>query len=242
MKKFLSLVAIASSISLAAPPVKLGVEALVGYNILSLGDDVGDGITTGSPEAQASMGFAVGPNLTIPLNEQIGLEGGAVFLYDMNRYENTLDAGVLGSNEEEHTISQMSLGLKIQPVFQIGELVKVKVGYEWDMPLGGSVETKRTTTLGSASSTATRESDIVWAPADESDVGSSEIAFLSTHNLLVGASFGILPNLAFTVQGKFALTGSVPHYKANGDLDGAAGSDSNIMAHQIAVGVQLGMF
>lgn len=242
MKKFLPLVAVASSLSLAAAPVKFGVEALVGYNILSLGDDVGDGLATGSPEAKASMGLAVGPNLTIPLNERIGLEGGAVFLYDMNRYENTLDLGALGSNREEHTINQMSLGLKIQPVFQIGENVKVKVGYEWDMPFGGTVETKRTTTLGSASTSATSESDIVWAPSQESDVGSSEIAVLSTHNLLVGASFALLPNLAFTVQGKFALTGSVPAYKANGDLDGAAGSDSNIMTHQIAVGMQLGMY
>lgn len=241
MKKFLPLIAIATSLSIAAP-VKFGVEALVGYNILSLGDEVGNGLATGSPEAKPSMGFAVGPTMTFPVNEQIGLEGGAVFLYDVNRYENTLDLGVLGSNLEEHTINKMSLGLKIQPVFQIGENVKVKVGYEWDMPFGGTVETKRTTTLGSASTSATDEYDIVWAPADESDVGSSEIAVLSTHNLLLGASFALLPNMAFTVQGKFALTGSVPHYKANGDLDGAASSDSNIMVNQIAVGVQFGMY
>lgn len=242
MNKFLPLIAVATSLSFASP-VRFGVDAMIGYNALSLGDDVGDGLATGSPEAKASMGFAVGPYLTFPVNEQIGLEGGAVFLYDVNRYENTLDAGVLGSNREEHTINKMSLGLKIQPVFQIGEKVKVKVGYEWDMPFGGTVETKRTTTLlGTQAPSSTEESDIVWAPAKKSDVGSSESAVLSTHNLLVGASFGILPNLAFTVQGKFALTGSVPFYKANGDLDGAASSDSNIMTHQIALGLRLGMY
>jgi hypothetical protein len=136
----------------------------------------------------------------------------------------------------------MSLGLKFQPVFQIGPMLQVKAGYEWDMPFGGTAETKRTTTLVGVSSTSTSNPDIIWAPAKSSDIGSSEVAVLSTHNLLLGAAFEILPNLAITLQGKFALTGSVPHYKANGDLDGAASSNSNIMAHQVAVGIQLGGF
>lgn len=240
MKKSLPLIALATSLCSAAP-VKFGVDGLVGYNNLSIGSDVGAGLVTGSPEAKPSFGFAIGPTVAFVVNPQLEVEGGASFLYDMNRFENTIEAGILGSNLEEHTIDQMSLGLKIQPVLRVGERFKVKAGYEWDMPIGGTSETKRTTTLLGLTAISTETADIVWAPAKRSDVKSSEAAVLSTHNLIAGVSYDILPALAVSLQGKFALTGTVPSYKTNGDLDGAASSSSNIMAHQIALGVKVGV-
>lgn len=240
MNKSLPLIAFATSLCFAAP-VKIGFEGLIGYNVLSLGEDLGAGLVTGSPQAKPSFGLAIGPTLTVPVNVLFGVEGGVSFLYDRNSFENTIDAGILGSNLEEHTIDQVSVGLKIQPVFQIAERFQVKAGYEWDMPIGGTAETKRTTTLLGLSTISTRTADIVWAPSKLSDVKTSDAAVLSTHNLIAGASYDILPNLAVTLQGKFALTGSQPSYKANGDLDGAASSSSNMMSHQIALGLKLGM-
>ena len=240
MNKSLILIAATAAASFAAP-IQFGIEAKAGYNVLSLGSDLDAGVVAGSPESQPSFGAAIGPTFAYGLNEQFALGGSVLFVYDLNRFDNTFDLGVLGSNKEEHTISQMSLGLQFAPVFHINEFFSVKFGYEWDMPFSGTSENKRTTTLGSASNTATDKSDIVWAPAKLSDVGTKEFPVLSTHNLILGGAYQITPMVALTLQGKVGLTGSVPHYNASGDLDGAAGSGSNMRSHQIAVGMNLGL-
>lgn len=240
MKLSLFLIAAVAAASSAAP-VLFGIEAKVGYNALSLGDELGASVVSGSPESKASYGVAVGPDFAFALNEQFALGGGAYFLYDLNRYDNSFDLGVLGSHKEEHSISQLSLGLQFAPIFRISEFFSVKLGYEWDMPFAGTSETKSTTTVGPLSTTSTEKPDIVWAPKEYSDVGDDEAPVLSTHNLIAGGAYQLSPNLALTIQAKLGLTGSVPFYKANGDLDGAAGSNSNLMVHQLALGIKLGV-
>lgn len=240
MKISLFLIAATAAASLAAP-VHFGIDGKVGYNALSLGDDLGAGIVAGSPESKASFGAAVGPVVALDINDQFAVAGGVYFLYDLNRYDNSFDLGALGSHKEEHTIHQMSLGLQFAPIFRLSEFFSVKVGYEWDIPLAGTSETKNTTTVGTLSTTSTDKPDIVWAPNKLSDVGSNEAPVLSTHNLIVGGAYQLTPGFALALQAKIALTGSVPFYKTNGDLDGGAGTKSNMMVHQLAVGVNLGV-
>jgi hypothetical protein len=241
MKSSLYLIAAAAATSFAAP-VHVGIDVKGGYNFLSLGDDLGAGLVTGSPEAKPSFGVAVGPTATFPLNEQFLIGAGVTFQYDRNRFDNAFDLGALGSIKEEHTLDQLTLGLQIAPIFRISERLDVKLGYEWDLPIGGTSETKRTTTLGPLSTTSTDKADIVWAPAKRSDLGTNDAPVLSTHNVVAGAAIQILPGMAITLQGKLALNGSVPLYKTNGDLDGAASTQSNMMLNQVAVGIELALY
>jgi hypothetical protein len=239
MNKSLILIATIAAVSFAAP-IHFGIDAKVGYNALFLGEQLGAGVVTGSPESKPSFGAAIGPTFAYDLTKQFALGGSALFVYDLDRFDNAIDLG-LGSNKEEHTISQMSLGLQFAPIFHINKFFSVKFGYEWDMPFSGTAKTKRTTTLGSAVNTATDKSDIVWAPAKASDVGSTELPVLSTHNLILGGAYQITPMVALTLQVKMGLTGSVPLYNASGDLDGGAGSKSNMTTNQLAIGVSFRM-
>jgi hypothetical protein len=241
MKSSMFLIAATAAASFAAP-AHFSIEAKGGYNFLYLGDDLGTGLAAGSPEAKASFGIAIGPMMTYALTEQFLLGGGATFQYDKNRYDNSYDLGVLGSNKEEHTIDQLSLGLQFAPLFRVSERLSVKLGYEWDMPIGGTSENKRTTTVLTIPTTATDKADIVWAPAKQSDLGTNDAPTLSTHNVVFGFGYQMLPGMEFTLQSKIALTGSVPLYKANGDLDGAASRQSNMMVNQVALGVRLALY
>ena len=220
VKKSLSLLALAAAASFAGP-VKFGADVLAGYNILSVGDSTG-------VKSSPSFGFAVGPTVSYGINEQIAIGGGVSFLYDIN--------GVKAKEgDATMSMSQMSLGFQIAPSYQINEKIGVKFGYEWDMPLGGTSEVK--------AGGETMKSDIVWAPTKGSDIKEKEDAVLSTHNLVLGGSYLVMPNLAVVLTGKFALTGASPEYKYDdatgeiGDLKGSAKSEENISNHQIAIGV-----
>jgi hypothetical protein len=173
------------------------------------------------------------------------ITGSVSFLYDMYSTKTT-GVEVLGFSigNSEDNYSAMSLGLQIAPTIKLNEQFSLKAGYEWDMPLGGTVEQKD---VG-----ATKDYDLVWAPAKESDLGTdnvdlglitvkvpNEVPMTSTHNIVAGASYAVTPLLAFTIQGKFALNGLLADYDDAGDLQGSQASASNITLHQLALGAQL---
>ena len=235
MKKSLIAVSLAA-VSAFADPAIVGIEANAGYNILSVGSSVDDGNT----KSQPSFGFAVGPTIALPFNEQFAISGKISFQYDMNRTETKIDGPLgIGSYKAENNQSQMSVGFQVAPVFHLSPMFAVKAGYEWDMPLGGSRESKQTTSLGPISYDSTFNTDLVWAPSKASDLKSNETPVVSTHNLILGAAFSLTPTVDFTVQGKFALNGSGADYKSNGDLNGAASTDNNIAVHQVALGINV---
>ena len=236
MNRILPLVALATVAAMAAP-VKFGAEAMVGYNYLSVGSDLTD------TKADPGIGFRIGPNASFGLNEMFAITGGVSFQYDMY---NTKTTGVevlgfsVGNTEDNY--KSMSIGFQIAPEITLGERFSIKAGYEWDMPLAGTVEHK---SLG-----VTKDKDLVWAPEKESDLGTdnvdlglvtlkstNEVPLVSTHNLVAGAAIAVTPNMALTVQGKFALNGLLADYDAAGDFQGSKANASNISLHQLAVGV-----
>jgi len=220
MKRTLSLIAIASVAAMAAP-VKFGAGAAVGYNILSVGDDL-----KGTEAKAANFGVAVGPTAAYQINDQFSVGAGVSFLFDMYAMEEKYvdeESGASATYDVDNSL--MSLGFQIAPAYQINEKISVKVGYEWDMPLAGT------------SSTDAGDVDLVWAPSKAKDIGDKEQPVVSVHNIVLGGSYGINEKLAVTLQGKFALNGMGPEYKDNGDLDGARKSSENITGHQVAVGV-----
>lgn len=225
MKKSLTLLALATAASFAAD-IKFGVDALAGYDIVSIGDD----LDKAGVKSQASFGFGIGPTVKYPINDAIALNGSIQFQYDIVGTE----MDFMGFKSET-SASYMRLGLQFAPSYQINEQFSAKLGYEWDMPLGGTVTTK-------AGGEET-ESDIVWAPSKGSDRKEKEDPILSTHNLVVGAGYALMPNLTLTLQGKIGLTGTMPEYEEDettgeiGDLKGAYDADKNVKLHQIAIGV-----
>lgn len=224
VKKTLALIALATAASFAGP-VKFGADVKAGYNILSIGDSVWGG----KAESQASFGFAIGPTAAYSINDQIAINGAVLFLYDINSTE--ADYSIY---KVEQTHKQMSLGLQIAPSYKLNENIELKLGYEWDMPLGGT----STREAGDES----EDYDIVWAPEDAKDLVNSDGDYtkapvLSTHNLVLGGAYSIMPNLAITLQGKFGITGAAPKYNDEGKLDGSEDSDENTSVHQIAIGV-----
>lgn len=225
MNRSILLVALATGSSFAAS-VKLGGDALVGYNILAIGSDI-------DAEANPSFGGSLGPTVAVNLTPYVSIGGGVFVQYDMMETEQT----VLGQTFT-HKQSKTSVALQVAPIFHVNNQVSIKAGYEWDMPLTGSDESEY---LGIAYTT-----DVVPAPDDEADLYSplglpEETGVVSTHNLVLGASFLVMPNLSVSLQGKYALNGAIPNYDGDGKLDGAAGSDSNIGVHQVAIGLSYAM-
>lgn len=225
VKKSLSLIALATAASFAAD-IKFGVDALAGYDIVSIGDD----LDKYGMKSQASFGFGIGPTVKYPINDAIALNGSIQFQYDIVGAE----VDFMGSKSET-SASYMRLGLQFAPSYQINEQFSAKLGYEWDMPLGGTATEKE--------DGEETEYDIVWAPSKGSDLKEKETGILSTHNLIVGAGYTLMPNLTLTLQGKIGLTGIRPEYERDattgelGDLKGAADADMNVKLHQIAIGV-----
>lgn len=225
VKKSLTLLALATAASFAAD-IKFGVDALAGYDIVSIGDD----LDKAGVKSQASFGFGLGPTVKYPINDAIALNGSIQFQYDIVGTE----MDFMGSKSET-SASYMRLGLQFAPSYQINEQISAKLGYEWDMPLGGTTTTE--------SGDEEFESDIVWAPSKGSDKKEKEAEVLSTHNLVIGAGYALMPNLTLTLQGKIGFNGLMPEYEENattgeeGDLKGAADADKNMKLHQIAIGV-----
>lgn len=222
MKRTLSLVALAAVASLAAP-VKFGADALVGYNLTMIGSDMEDEGET--IDAKFGFGVSVGPTAAYQINDKFSIGAGVLFNYDMFGMESSYE-GV----DEKATVdvTVMSLGLQLAPSFQINDKISVKAGYEWDMPLSGTSKVE----AGDFSS----ESDLVWAPAKYEDVGEKEFPAASIHNIVLGGAYAINPNLAVSLQAKYALNGFAAEYEDNGDYKGAYESSKNITNHQIAVG------
>lgn len=225
MKRPILLVALATASSFAAS-VKLGGDALVGYDFLQIGSDL-------DAEANPSFGGSIGPTVAYNINEFVSIGGGVFVQYDMLETEQTY----LGQTFT-HKQSKTSVALQIAPIYHVNPRISIKAGYEWDMPLTGSDESEF---LGIAYTT-----DVVPAPEDESDLYSTfglpeETGVLSTHNLVLGASFLVMPNLSVMVQGKYAFTGATPSYDDEGKLDGAASASNNILMHQVAVGLSYAM-
>ena len=238
MNRFLPLVALATVATVAAP-VNFGLEAMVGYDYLSVGSDLDN------TQSDPGMGLRVGPTATFNVNEMFAISGGVSFLYDMYSTKTT-GVEVLGFSvgNSEDKYSSMGLGFQIAPTITLDERFSLKAGYEWDMPLTGTVEQKR--------AGVTKDYDLVWAPEKASDLGTedvdlgfvtikvpNEVALVSTHTLVVGAAYAVTPNMALTLQGKYALNGLLADYDDAGDLQGAQASASNISIHQLAVGVLL---
>lgn len=225
MNRSILLVAIATASSFAAS-VKLGGDALVGYNFLQIGSDL-------DAEANPSFGGSIGPTVAYNINEFVSVGGGVFVQYDMLETEQTY----LGRTFT-HKQSKTSVALQFAPIYHLNPQIAIKAGYEWDLPLTGSDESEF---LGQRYTT-----DVVMAPEDEADLYSDfglpeETGVVSTHNLVLGASFLVLPNLSVMVQGKYAFNGAIPSYDGEGKLDGAASASSNIMVHQVALGLSYAM-
>lgn len=225
MNRSILLVALATASSFAAS-VKLGGDALVGYNFLGIGSDL-------DAEANPSFGGSIGPTIAYNINEFVSVGGGVFVQYDMMETEQTY----LGQTFT-HTQSKTSVALQFAPIYHVNPQIAIKAGYEWDLPLAGSDESE---VLGIRYTT-----DVVMAPENEADLYSDfglpeETGVVSTHNLVLGASFLVLPNLSIMVQGKYAFNGAIPSYDSEGKLDGAASADNNIMVHQVAVGLSYAM-
>lgn len=221
MKRTLSLVALATVASVAGP-LKVGADALLGLNIPSVGSNVKN------TDGKLGFGVAVGPTVGYAVTDKLTLGGGVTF--QLNTYGSETSFSFLGQEfKSEASASLMSLGFQVAPSFQATEQLSLKVGYEWSMPLTGSVEFK--------DEEETVEKDLVWAPSKAKDIGNKESAVVSTHALVVGGSFAVIPNVAVSLQGKFALNGGSPDYDEKGELKGARKSKDNIAVHQVAVGV-----
>lgn len=221
MKRTLSLVALATVASVAGP-LKVGADALLGLNIPSVGSDIKN------TDGNLGFGVAVGPTVGYAITEQLVIGGGISLQYNTTgtEYSETF----MGEEFKSETSSSlMSLGFQVAPSFKATEQISVKIGYEWSMPLSGSSEHK--------DDEGTIEYDLVWAPSKRKDLGKKEFPVVSTHAVVVGGSFAVMPNVAVALQGKFALNGGSADYDDEGDLKGARKSKENIALHQIAVGV-----
>lgn len=221
MKRSLSLVALATVASIAGP-VKIGADARLGLNIPSVGSDIKN------TDGKIGFGVAVGPTIGYAVTDKLTIGGGVTFQLNTAGSETT-ETIIDEEFKVETTSSLMSLGFQIAPSFQATEQISVKLGYEWSMPLSGTMKME--------SGDESRETDLVWAPSEYKDLGNKETPVVSTHAIVVGGAFSVMPNLAVTVQGKFALNGMSAEYDAKGDLKGAYESKNNIALHQVAVGV-----
>lgn len=224
MKHSLSLVALATAASFAAP-VQFGADALVGYDILSIGSDLDD------LDAKAGFGVAVGPTASYAVNDKVSIGAGVSFLYNAYGVEaSDVDEFTGETTKFEADFSQLCLGFQFAPSFKLTDKVALKAGYEWDMPLSGSIEEK-------SSGEDSEKRDIVWAPGKRQDV-KEDFPVVSVHNILIGGSYAVTPTLAVALQGKFALNGFLPDYdEDDGKFKGAAKSSDNIAIQQLAVGV-----
>jgi len=212
MKRLSLLIALSVSL-VSAEPVKWGFQAGVGYNFLSLGSSM-----TSTTESAFSFGFSGGPVAAIPVNPKVDIALGPSLLWD--------DYGIKqkgGSSTADFRI--LWLGLGVAPTLHITEDVSIRIGYEWDIPLTGSLKGETGSGI-----------DLKWAPEKASDVGSNTLPIVSMHNILLGLAYNVTPSTALDLQLKFGMRGIVADYNSSGTYNGAASASSNISATQLRLG------
>lgn len=224
-----SILATSLAASIAASPANAdsdmhGFDVMLGYNMVSPGSSLGaPGV---SVEGNGGLGLAVGPSFNIPIQEKLSLSLGVFFVYDQ--------IGITGTNgaiSQTRETEVMSFGLQLCPTYRVQEAVTIKAGYEWDIPFGGSAEVRTT-------NRETQSFDIVWAPATVKDFDdNSEVPLASVHNLLVGASYDVMPGVGIALQAKFGLNGNGAEYGDNGSYKGAAKDEDNVKVKQVALGL-----
>lgn len=233
MKRTLSLVALATVASVAGP-IKVGADAMLGYNLTLVGSEVED--EGESVDPTLGFGVSVGPKAAFAINDKLAIGAGVLFHYDKFGTETTFDGSPATVNVD---ISLMTLGFQLAPTFKVNEQLSLKAGYEWDMPLGGTVKVDADYPgLGEIS----REYDVVWAPEDYMDLYDDEgklieSPFVATHNVVLGAGFALNEQLAFTVEGKIALNSNDADYDDEGKFKGAEKMKETVMFHRISAGV-----
>lgn len=233
MKRTLSIVALATAASFAGP-IKVGADAKLGYNLTVVGSDVDEEGQTTDPKF--GFGVSVGPKAAYEITDKLAIGAGVLFNYDKYGTEVSFEGMDAVADVD---VSLMTLGLHIAPTFKVTEQISLKAGYQWDMPLGGTVEFKAEIPgFGEIS----EEYDAVWAPEDEKDLANDEgeetkAAFVSTHNVVLGAGFALNEQLAVTVEGKIALNSNTAEYDEEGKFKGADKAKESLVNHRISVGV-----
>jgi hypothetical protein len=234
MKRSLPFVALAAAASFASP-IKVGADAKLGTNLTLVGSEVEP--EGGTIDPTVGFGVSVGPKASIPIDQRVSVDAGLMFNYDHYGWEYSEERS---DATEDIDISLMTLGFRIVPTLKLTEQLDLKLGYEWDMPIGGTFEYEVLIPgLGGDSG----EEDVVWAPGDVKELrdydGDDEDKFpvVPTHNVLVGAGFALNEQLAVTVEGKIALNSNQADYDETGKLKGAEKMKESIMFHRISVGV-----
>ncbi len=233
MKRTLSLVALATVASFAGP-IKVGADAKLGYNLTLVGSDVDEEGQTTDPKF--GFGVSVGPKAAYEITDKLAIGAGVLFNYDKYGTESTYEGSDATVNID---VSLMTHGLHIAPTFKVTEQLSLKAGYEWDMPLGGTVKLKAEVPFFGELSD---EYDAVWAPEDQKDLANDDgemtkAAFVSTHNVVLGAGFALNEQLAVTVEGKIALNSNSAEYDDEGKFKGAEKTKESLVNHRISVGV-----
>lgn len=202
--------------------IEHGFDARIGYDPISVGENVGGKGSGASSDGGISV--TVGPNLWIPVQGDWAIDASLLANWEMFSVEHRVTNGTATQD-----FSLFTVGLQACAGYLVTDGLSAKLGYELDIPVGGSVDV--------AEAGKSQSFDVVWAPGIITDYDEkNEIPVISTNNLVAGLSYQFRDDLQVTLQGKFAINGILPYYDAT-SLDGAMNAPENIKLHQVQMGV-----
>ncbi|MBK8803797.1 MAG: hypothetical protein IPN71_17460 [Fibrobacteres bacterium] len=202
--------------------IEHGFDARVGYDPISVGENVGGKGSGASSDGGISV--TVGPNLWIPIQGDWAVDASLLANWKMFSVEHRVFNG-----NATQDFSLLTVGLQACAGYLVTDGLAAKLGVELDIPVGGSVDV--------SSPGKSQSFDLVWAPGIITDYDEkNEIPLISTNNLVGGLSYQFRDDLQVTLQGKFAVNGIIPSYDGT-SLDGANNAPENIKLHQVQMGV-----
>ncbi|MBK8800992.1 MAG: outer membrane beta-barrel protein [Fibrobacteres bacterium] len=210
--------------------IRPGIVVRGGTDLLYIGDDLPH------TKASTSYGYGGGLSLSYPLNESFSVVGEALYLSDVVAYKVDSVDNVPYANHTV-TIKSNRIGLQFAPVYKFNPRFGIKLGYQYEIPLNGTVKTAYPDT---AYPDTTITLDLKSAPQQEAknldaDGNDKQAPVLATHNLLIGATYSAFTWLTVAAEAKIGLHSSSADYNAKGLLRGHTRAE---VVHQFGLSIK----
>lgn len=202
-----------------------GIVVRGGADLLYIGDDLPHS------KSSTSYGYGGGLSLAYPLSENFRLNGEALFLQDVVTYKED-SIPEIANRKRDVKVKSNRIGLQFAPSYRFNSKFGMKLGYQYEIPLGGTSE--------STVSDTTIKYDLKSAPEEITDNYDEKGNFkqspvLATHNLIAGATYGVFSWLTVSLEAKLGLHSADADYNSSGFLRGHA---RKAVVHQVGLSIK----
>lgn len=205
--------------------IRPGIVVRGGADLLYIGDDLPHS------KSSTSYGYGGGLSLAYPLSEKFRLNGEALYLQDVVSFKED-SIPEIANQSRTVTIKSNRIGLQFAPSYRFNSRFGMKLGYQYEIPLSGTTESKFSDTTITYDLKSAPEQD---ADNFDDDGAVKQSPVLATHNLIAGATFGVTSWLTVSLDGKLGLHSADADYNAKGLLRGHA---RTAVVHQVGLSIK----